>query len=140
MKGYYVQDVFESIKSGFLEKVRDYHDETGRPIYVSIRVKKPPCCPDEKQLLQNMQTYLRGYNLELVGQYLPLTTHKKARETHIRTQYYNYKLKIAFIEDAIQQIGGYDPFYITMDDIHETDMLLMELINRQMYYKEKMMN
>lgn len=138
---YYVNDVFEDeIKKHyyFLRKIQEYHDETGNPIYFSIRLNIPMGSQQELKLLQNMKNNLKTYQLDNVKQYLSKTTHKTAQKTYNKTQYYKCKLKYAFIENAIQQIQEYDPFHLTMDDIHECDNFMLNLTYKKMYYEEKM--
>jgi hypothetical protein len=139
MSYYYVKEVFKDpTMYCLLRKIQEYHDETGEPIYFSVRLKFPFCCPQESQFLNNMKTYLKTHHLELVKKYLPVATYKTAQKTHIRHQYYQTKLESVFIENAIQQIQEYDPFYLTMDDIHEGDSMLTNLEFKNIYYKEKM--
>jgi len=138
MSYYYVKDVFKDIKGhDFLGKIQEYHDETGEPIYFSIRLKIPKGSPQELTFLKNMKTHLKTHHLELVKNYLPLSAFRVAQKTHLKSQYYKSKLECALIENAIRQIQEYDPFYLTMDDIHEGDMMLTSLTYKKMYYEEK---
>lgn len=139
---YFTQDVFGNVgeKNYFLKKVQEYHDETSEPIYFSAHIRKKPRCLNELELLSNIRIHLNAENTDLVKKFLPLTTIKTARDTYIRSQYYKHKLEIVFIENAVHQIQDYDPFFLTMDDIHESDALLLDLITKKMYYEEKLLS
>ncbi len=131
----FVRNVMEEDRhaSVFLQKIQDYHDETGLPIFVSIR-RKPP---------QRPATWLRGMlpqHLDLVRQFLPATTIQTARRTYMRSQYDKFRFQEAFVQAAILQIQEYDPFFLTMDDIHQSDMLQMGLISKKQFYQEKIMD
>jgi len=140
---YFVHDVFHNDECrrpiSFLRKVEEYHQETGNPIHISIRMKSPPHCPTEKRLLCHVKTNLLPHHLDLVRQYLPKTVMKTAQGSHIRSYYYRYKLQVAFVENALEQVQEYDPFFFTMDDIHESDMLMMDLLSKKVFYEEKIM-
>lgn len=131
----FVRNVLEEDRhaSAFLQKIQDYHDETGSPIFVSIRHKTP----------QRPVAWLRGMlpqHLDLVRQFLPATTLQTARRTYLRSQYDKFRLQEAFVQAAILQIQEYDPFFLTMDDIHQSDMLQMGLISKKQFYQEKIMD
>lgn len=131
----YVEQVFQNPLCVFLQKIQQYHEETGNLIRMSMKKKKrATSCPVEAGLLHTMQNNLLPHHLEMVRQYLPPRVYKKARETFLWSQYHQLKQKISFIEDAVQQVQEYDPFYLTMDDIHEADMMLTQMISRMMYY------
>ena len=87
-----------------------------------------------------MEERLLPHHLDLVCQYLPITTLQTAQETYIRSRYEKYKLQAAFIENAMEQIRNYDPFFLTMDDVHESDMLMTGLISKKLFYEEKIMD
>jgi hypothetical protein len=139
---YFTHDVFGNVgeKNYFLRKVQEYHDETYEPIYFSTRIRKKPGCLNELELLNNIRVHLNAENTDLVKEFLSLRTIKTARDTYVRSQYYKYKLEIVFIENAVRQIQDYDPFFLTMDDIHESDALLLDLITKKMYYEEKLLS
>lgn len=139
---YYVQNVFEESdnKYTFLEKINEYHEETGLPISLSIRRKFPLSFHKEPSWLRSMEERLLPHHLDLVCQYLPITTLQTAQETYIRSRYEKYKLQAAFVENAMEQIRNYDPFFFTMDDVHESDMLLTGLISKKLFYEEKIMD
>lgn len=137
----HVSDVFQDTSTHpFLKKVQEYHDETGNPIELSMKRKKKPHCPQEKQLLRGIQQNLLPHHIDMIRQYIPPRAHKTARETFLWSQYHEIKQRIAFIENAVQQIQEYDPFYLTMDDIHGSDMMLTELISAMIYYREMVAN
>ena len=140
---FYVDKVFEnSTNVSFLEKIQEYHNETGLPIDVRIRLKTCQCCPDEQEVrwLETMEERLLPHHLDIVRQYLPTTTLQTARVTYLRSCYDKYKLQVAFVENAMDQVRDYDPFFLTMDDIHESDMLLTSLLSKKLFYEEKIMD
>ena len=124
----------------FLKKIQQYHDETAEPIYFSMRLPSPLRCPEELKQLCGMKERLQPHHLDLVHQYLPRNTVKTARHNYFRSQYYKSKLKVGFVMNAILQIQEFDPFYITMDEIHHSDHLMMELISEKQFYEEKILN
>lgn len=141
-KKHYVWCVFDGDdikKHNFLKKIQDYHEETGSPIYFSFHLNKPLNNPEEKRFLQNMTSNIGENNLGLVKQFLSQRTYDKAKETHLKSKYYKYKIQSMFIENAIEQIRGYDPFYFTMDDIHDADAFQTVLVYKKSYYNEKML-
>lgn len=132
----FVRSVLEEDRytSAFLQKIQDYHDETGLPIFVSIKCKPPPYCP---------ATWLRAMlpqHTDLVRQFLPVSTVQTAYRTYWRSQYEKCKLQEAFVRDAITQVQEYDPFFLTMDEIHQSDMLVMGMISKKQFYQEKIMD
>jgi hypothetical protein len=138
----FVHDVFDDEEfhpMSFLGKIEEYHQETGSPIYVSIRMKFPPHSPTEEMLLSHIKTNLQPHHLDLVRYYLPKTVIKAARASHIRSHYYKYKLQVSFVEHALKQVQEHDPFFFTMDDIHESDMMMMGLLSKKVFYEEKIM-
>jgi hypothetical protein len=146
----FVQNVFENtgknnntnFSSSFLQKIQDYHEETGLPVSVPVRLKPPPrdCSEEGKNgWLRTMKRRLLPHHFDLVRQYLPMTTLHTARETYIRTRYNQYKLQVAFVENATDQVRGYDPFFLTIDEVHESDMLLTLLVSKKLFYEEKIM-
>jgi hypothetical protein len=134
---FFVQNVFENSSISFLKKIQDYHEETGLPIEVHIRLKTPRHSPS---WLGTMEERLLPHHLHLVRQYLPTTTLRTARETHLRSCYDKYKLQVAFVESAMEQVRNYDPFFLTMDEIHESDMILTSLLSKKQFYEEKIMD
>lgn len=130
MKKCFVRNVLEEDRhaSAFLQKIQDYHDETGLPIFVSIRHRPPP-----KRSAAWIRDMLPQHT-DLVRRFLPTTTIQTARHTYRRSQYEKHKLQEAFVRDAIHQIREYDPFFLTMDEIHQSDMLMMRLISKKQFY------
>ena len=141
---FFVENVFEnrdsSTFSSFLEKIQEYHDETGLAICFSIRLKSSLPCHEEPSWLRTIEEQLLPHHLDLVRQYLPITTLQTARDAYIRSRYDKYKLQVAFVENAVEQVRDYDPFFLTMDDIHQSDMLLTGLISKKLFYEEKIMD
>lgn len=139
---FYVDNVFKnSTNVSFLEKIQEYHNETGLAIDVRIRLKTRQCCSEEEdRWLGTMEERLLPHHLDLVRQYLPTTTLQTARDTYLRSCYDKYKLQVAFVENAMDQVRDYDPFFLTMDDIHESDMLLTSLLSKKLFYEEKIMD
>ena len=133
---YWVHHIFEE-GPPFLKKIQDFHNETGLPIWVSLRPWKRP---EHSDWLWRAGDRLLPQHRDLVRQYLPATTVQIARDTYTRSQYHKYKLHVAFVENAIAQIQDYDPFFLTMDDIHDSDMLLTDLISKKLFYQEKIMS
>lgn len=133
----YVEQVFNGFPlCPFLQKIQEYQKETSRPIYMSMKKKREISCPVEMELLDNIQNNLLPHHLEMVRQYIPSSVYKKARETFLWSQYHKLKRKISFIENAVQQVQDHDPFYLSMDDIHEADMMLTDMISKMMYYRD----
>jgi hypothetical protein len=140
---FFVQNVFEKSDNtcSFLDKIQEYHDETGLPISFSIRLKFAQHSPDESNhWLTTMEERLLPQHLELILEYLPMTTLQKARNNYIRSCYDKYKLQVSFVQHSLDQIQNYDPFFITMDDIHQSDMLLTGLISKKLFYEEKIID
>lgn len=140
---FFVQNVFEKSNNicSFLDKIQEYHDETGLPISFSIRLKFAQRSSDESNhWLTTMEERLLPQHLKLILEYLPMTTIKKAQDNYIRSRYDKYKLQVAFVQHALDQIRKYDPFFITMDDIHQSDMLLTGLMSKKLFYEEKIMD
>lgn len=139
---YFTQDVFGTKHDDniFLRKIKEYEDETGEPIYLSGRIRDHFGCREELELLGNIRQYVSTDNTDLIGSFLSMTTIKKARETYYRSQYFRCKLKALFIENAVSQINEYEPFFLTMDDIHESDSLVLNLEIKKVYYQEKLMS
>lgn len=121
----------------FLRKIQEYHEETGLPVEVSIRLKPAPRCPS---WLGTMEERLLPHHLDLVRQHLPATTLQTARDTHLRACYDKHKLQAAFVENARDQVRDYDPFFLTMDEVHESDMLLTSSLSKKRFYEEKIMD
>lgn len=133
----FVKNVFPT--SPITQKIQEYHDDTGEPIYFSL--KQPfslKTCPQETKLLQDIKQHLLPHQLSLVHQFLPSQVYETARKAFLREQYYRLKLQSVFLEHAIEQIREHDPFYLSMDDFHDMGMMLTELSYQQLYYKEKM--
>ena len=133
----FVQDVFENTDSlFFLKKIQDYHEETGLPVEVRTRLKTQRPSPS---WLETMEERLIPHHLDLVRQYLPRKTLETAKGVYLRACYDKYKLQVAFVENAVDQVRDYDPFFLTMDEIHESDMLLTSLLSKKRFYEEKIM-
>lgn len=136
----YQKQVFSTISSqyNFLSKIQQYHDEIGFPIHVSVKHKQVKNnYSTSTTLFSNIQNNLEPHHIVLVKQYLPATIYKIAYDTYMRRCYHETKLQIAFLQGAMEQIQEYDPFYLTMDDIHEMDMVWTSLSYKLVYYREK---
>lgn len=121
-----------------LSKVQDYHDETGNCIRFSLRLKPKPECPEELRHLRAMKARVGSYHLDMIKKYLPLSALKNARQTYFKNQYYKSKHQETFLKNAIQQILEYDPFFLTIDDIHEMETMQLKMTYKRIYYEEKM--
>lgn len=129
----YRKDLFPNLSQyNFLKKIQQFHDETNLPIYISI--KRLPVVPPST-IISEFQQKMEPFHIELVKKYLSPKIYRIAQDTYKRSQYHQIKLKITFLENAIQQIQEYDVFYLNMDDIHEIDMVITCLSYQQMDYR-----
>lgn len=134
-----VESVFSErmTSSACLQKINNFQQETGMTIHVHFKNKKKCLTdPDELLLLQKMRAHLLPHHVGLVGKFLPTRVVDEAKKNFHRTRCHTIKKQIHFLTEAIQQIQEYDPFYLTMDDVHESDMMLSDLMLRRMYYEE----
>lgn len=140
MKHHYVSEVFGEATSlpSCLLKIDDYHDETGNSILFSIRLKPKPECPKELKHLHTMKSRVGSYHLDMIKKYLPMSALENARQTYFKNQYYKSKHQETFLRNAIQQILDYDPFFLTIDDIHNIEMIQLKITYKRIYYEEKL--
>lgn len=133
-----VEHVFPDrlMSSTCLRKIKDFQEETGTTINVRYKNKKIQSDQEELFLLQKIGVHLLPHHISLVGQFLPLRILDEAKKNFHRTRYNTIKKQIQFLTEAMEQIREYDPFYFTMDDVHESDMMLSDLMLRGMYYEE----
>lgn len=120
----------------FLQRVQDFHNETGEPIYLSIK-QYSITCPTESKILNTISQHLTPHHISLISGYIPKHVMDTARHTYHRTQYHKIKQQSLFIENAVQQIGEYDPFFLSMDNIHDHDALLTSLLQQKSYHQEQ---
>lgn len=120
-----------------LQKMKEFQEETATTIQVPCEKRQVSfgCC-QELELLKKIQENVLPYHMTLICSMIPLHVVATAKKTFFRRKYHNIKKKIQFLTHAVQQIQEHDPFYLTMDDVHESDMLLTDLMLRQMYYEE----
>lgn len=119
-----------------LQKLQEYQKETGDVIHTPKARYKPLGCPKEAILLRGIQNNLLPPHIDLIRQYLPLDVVKTAQMTHMRAEHRKLEKKVFFLENAVRQIGEHDPFFLTMDDIHEVDMMLTQFLSKMAYYHE----
>ena len=121
-----------------LQKIEEYHNETGETIYVSGKKPYPHGCPREKYFLRTIQQELPPSHVQLVKEYLSQQTLETAKKNHMRNCYHEMKWRILFLETAIQEIQKQDPFYLTVEDVDELNCLITDMIFKKLYYQEHM--
>jgi len=134
----FVDQIFPSSfqKNMFLQKIKDYHEETEHPIYVKMKHTKPFGSKEEYTLLKTIDTMLTDYDKSLVSKFIPQKTKKTMMIEINRREYRKTLTQIAFIEEAISQIQTYDPFYFCMDELHLADSLMTILVIDLQRFKE----
>jgi hypothetical protein len=121
--------VFPDTTSPVLQKIQAYQEETQEP----IPTHKKTACPEEKKRLREVRDRLLPHHISLVRQYLP----RRVYENVWRSQYRQLRRRLVFLENAIAQIGEYDPFFLTMDDIHDADRIMTGLLSRMVFYRDR---
>lgn len=132
----FVQQIFPHYyQYPFLQRIQDYHDETGEAIHISMKYYSNGC-PVESALLTTISNQFTAHHIALVSEYLPPRVFLMARYIYHRTQYNDLKKQSLFIEKAMRQIGEYDNFFMSMENVHECDALLTLLLQQRLYYQE----
>lgn len=139
---YYITNVFPQTQTPKLtrnqevlfNKIQEYHDETQQTIRCNVRIKRKSGCKTEYNLLQKIKKNLTEHQIQCLKQFIP---YDHAKKLYWKEKYEKYKLQVDFLENAMNQITEYDPFFLTMDDRHEIDMLLTNLISIQQYINGK---
>ena len=133
-----VEHVFPDIISTCtcLQKIRDFQEETTTTIHVPYKKQPSFGCREELKLVRNIEENVLPHHIQLIYSMMPLHVLANAKKTFFRMKYHDIGKKIRFLTNAVQQIQEHDPFYLTVDDVNESDMLLTDLMWRQMYYEE----
>lgn len=134
MQGYYVGDVFpkQQHQYRFVEAVEQYHRETGQPVFLPRQKKKK-----EDGAAAALLSRLLPEHLELVRAFLPLRVLREARAAYYRNLYHALKLRVVFVGEALSQVRDYDPFLVSMDDVHEADAALTSMTSLMGYYADQ---
>ena len=131
-----VETLFPKMKENqCLQKMSEFQEEIGIFSFSS----KPPSplgCKEELNLLRDIEKKTYPHHITMIRSFISQSVMKNAKKTHIKKKYRIVQKQIRFLESAVQEIQEYDPFYLSMDDIHESDMMLSTLMLRAMYYEE----
>lgn len=130
--GYYVWDVFPE-GCCLTRIIKQYHQETGKPVFLTIQKKKTIPPPVSTLVYER----LVPEHLELIRSYLPRRVLREARAAHYRKLYHQHKLRVVFVGEALRQMREHDPFFVSIDDVHEADGVLTGMTSAMAYYAEQ---
>ena len=137
---YYVWDVFsdeDARHSRFVDAIAQYHLDTGKPILLPRQRQAPSSAPPSTPLWHER---LLPHHLEMVRSYLPQRVIREARRAHYRKLYHRLKRRVVFVGEALSQVRGHDPFFLSMDDVHDADAALTSMTSWMAYYAERMVS
>lgn len=137
---YCVDELFYEEENCFLNKIREFEEETEDLIRVrnrtqSSRDKKDT--DDERKLLSDIETFLCPDVIRRIREMLPRPVLDKIQQDYPSKMYRERELQIKYIDCAISQVQQYDEFYFTSEDLRVAYKMKGVLQLEMDYFREK---